>query len=81
LIHRYLFDGNDGALVLLIDRDHLGQNARGILDGRWISGVVVAEVVGEDDGEGFIADEGFACEDGMPQALHLYLSGIGEGTV
>ena len=62
------FGGKDAALGLFEGFDHLLHAGDG----------GVNDVVGEEDGEGLVADELFGHEDGVAEAARLGLSGVGD---
>ncbi len=68
----HLLDGDDAAPVLGIDLGHLPQYAI-----RFV--VADAQIVGQHHAEGLVAHQGLAGEDGVAEAAHLFLAGVGEG--
>src|SRR5450830_1366739 len=63
-------DRNDGAAILLVQLDHLGQDA--------VAFEVDAQVVRQYHGEGFVTDQWTAGQDRVTQAFHFGLTGVGE---
>ncbi|MNQ52698.1 hypothetical protein D3C85_667240 [compost metagenome] len=63
-------DGHDRAAEFFIELDHLRQHA--------VALQVQAQVVGQYHGKRFVTDQGTATENGMPQAFHFDLAGVGK---
>ncbi|VVN75584.1 hypothetical protein PS685_05281 [Pseudomonas fluorescens] len=66
-------DGDDRAAELLVQLDHLGQYA--------VTVEVDAQVIRQDHGEGFVADQWAAGQDRVAQAFHFGLARVGERAV
>ena len=73
LFRRHFLDRHDGAAELVVQLDHLLQHA--------VAFEVQAQIVGQDHGERLVADQRTTGEDGVAEALHLHLAGVGEGAL
>ncbi|MNC24826.1 hypothetical protein D3C75_728910 [compost metagenome] len=73
LFARHFLDRHDRATELLVQLDHLRQDT--------VTLEIQAQVVGQHYGERLVADQRAAGEDGMAEALHLDLTGVGKGAL
>src|SRR5690606_11591795 len=67
---RHFLNGNNGTTELVVELDHLLQHA--------IALKVDAQIIRQHHGKGLVTNQRTPTEDGMPQPLHLDLTGVGE---
>src|SRR3990167_2434692 len=73
LLRGHFLNGDDRAAELVIQLDHLGQDA--------VAFQVQAQVIGQYYGEGFVADQRTSTENCVAEAFHFDLAGVGKAAL